>query len=416
MAVPPRSLPAFGGTPSERATTARALAFLFAAGATLVAITVLLPHGEDASDVALLVAAGLAYVTAAALAWKAPRVRTWLLQALLAFGTLLVSVCVVGGGDSASAYPLMYVWVALYAGYVFRPLVAVAETAWAAVACGVAFVIESSTPAPSAHWLMGAGTIVVAGLFTGHLTSRVRGQHADLVTVAEMAYSRADITEVGQTTCTSLRSSARADAVALLEPARDGVALELTAQAGSRESALLLEREEVLRGIQVAYCFGRAQMLIDSARGGRLRGSVVGHAQPIVCEGVTVGVLALAYDRPRHAVPARAVTAALLFAGEASVAMERAQRLARDSERRALDINDSIVQGLTVAKYAISQGHTSEGMRAIDDTLRRARELITSQLSEATAGQGGPRPGDLVRETPVEEHGAGDGAPPAPVS
>ena len=68
-----------------------------------------------------------------------------------------------------------------------------------------------------------------------------------------------------------------------------------------------------------------------------------------------------------------------------------------------IDINDNIVQGLTVAKYAIGQGHVEEGTRAIDDTLRRARQLITDQLEEATADQGGPRPGDLVRESKVEE-------------
>jgi GAF domain-containing protein len=137
---------------------------------------------------------------------------------------------------------------------------------------------------------------------------------------------------------------------------------------------------------------------------------VIGHAQPIIRDGRAVGVLALGYGRPRRSVPERAATAALLFAAEASVAMERAERLARDRERRALDINDNIVQGLTVAKYAIGQGHVAEGLRAIDDTLRRARQLITDQLTEATAGQGGPRPGDLVREAPMEELDHSDGA------
>ena len=83
--------------------------------------------------------------------------------------------------------------------------------------------------------------------------------------------------------------------------------------------------------------------------------------------------------------------------------MERAERQALARQRRAIDINDNIVQGLTVAKYAIGQGHVEEGVRAIDDTLRRARQLITDQLEEATADQGGPRPGDLVRESKVEE-------------
>ena len=93
--------------------------------------------------------------------------------------------------------------------------------------------------------------------------------------------------------------------------------------------------------------------------------------------------------------------------------MERAERQASDRERRAIDINDNIVQGLTVAKYAIGQGHVDEGVRAIDDTLRRARQLITDQLTEATADQGGPRPGDLVRGSRVEGLSADDDDAPS---
>jgi hypothetical protein len=135
---------------------------------------------------------------------------------------------------------------------------------------------------------------------------------------------------------------------------------------------------------------------------------VVGFGLAVLRDGQAVGVLAVGYSRARRTVPERAATAALLFATEASVAMERAQRQAMARERRAIDINDNIVQGLTVAKYAIGQGHVDEGVRAIDETLRRARQLITDQLTEATADQGGPRPGDLVRESRIEGLSADD--------
>ena len=67
--------------------------------------------------------------------------------------------------------------------------------------------------------------------------------------------------------------------------------------------------------------------------------------------------------------------------------MERAERQASARERRAIDINDNIVQGLTVAKYAIGQGHVDEGVRAIDDTLRRAR---AADHRPADGGDRGP--------------------------
>jgi len=386
----------------------RGLAFLFAAGASLVGISLLLPHSHNTKDAGLLVAVGLASVAAAALLRFAGRVSVRGLELILALGTVLITVCVIYGGDSASAYPLMYVWVALYAAYVFSARAATMQTLFAAGACAAAFLLQDDTRAPSVHWLMGAGTIVVAGVLTGSLTRRLRAHQADLVTVAQMANGLAEPDDFAAVTCASLRASAHADVAVLIEPGVDGSGMDVVATAGSRETARIFELESVQRAIGVALTFARPQSLVDPARHNSLAGSVVGHAQPIVRDGAAVGVLAIGYTRPRRAVPERAATAALLFATEASVAMERAERLALARERRAIDINDNIVQGLTVAKYAIGQGHVDEGVRAIDDTLRRARQLITDQLTEATADQGGPRPGDLVRGTRVEGLSADD--------
>ena len=386
----------------------RGLAFLFAAGASLVGISLLLPHSHNTNDGNLLVAVGLAYVAAACLTHFALRITVRGLQLILMLGTVLITVCVVYGGDSASAYPLMYVWVALYAAYVFTPRAAAAQTLFAAAACAAGFLLENDTHAPSVHWLMGAGTIVVAGVLTASLTYRVRAHQVDLVTVARMANGLVDPVDFAGATCANLRASAHADVAALLEPVEDGIGMNIVAQAGSRETARVLDSEPVQQAISVAYSFARPQTLLDPAQRGWFSGTVIGHAQPIVRDGRSAGVLAIAYTRRRRAVPERARTAALLFATEASVALERAERQAIARERRAIDINDNIVQGLTVAKYAIGQGHVDEGVRAIDDTLRRARQLITDQLTEATAQQGGPRPGDLVRESRIEGLSADD--------
>jgi len=388
---------------AERATMSRGLAFLFAAGASLVGISLLLPHGSNTTESSLLVAVGLAFVAAILLVRFAGRLSARDLQLVLMLGTALITVCVIYGGDSASAYALMYVWVALYAAYVFTPRAAAVQTLVAAAACAAGFLLQNDTHAPSVHWLMGAGTIVVAGLLTASLTYQVRAHQADLETVAEMASGLADRSDFAGVTCANLRASAHADAAALLEPADDGVGMQVVAQVGSSETARLFESASAQQAISVAFSFARPQQLVDHERHSWLSGSVLGYAQPVIRDGRSVGVLAVGYTRARRAVPERAVTAALLFATEASAAMERADRQALARQRRAIDINDNIVQGLTVAKYAIGQGHVEEGTRAIDDTLRRARQLITDQLEEATADQGGPRPGDLVRESKVEE-------------
>jgi hypothetical protein len=126
-----------------------------------------------------------------------------------------------------------------------------------------------------------------------------------------------------------------------------------------------------------------------------LHRSVAGLAQPVLSDGAPVGVLALAWRRPRRAVPQRAAAAAFILASTAARLLERLERLNRERERRALEINDGIVQGLVVAKYAMAAGNPSEAARAVDATLEAARRLVTAQLDEVATG--GVRPGDLVR-------------------
>src|SRR3954464_5962878 len=286
-------------TPTERATMSRGLAFLFAAGAALVGISLLLPHSHNTNEAGPLVAGGLAASTAVLLARFAGQMPVRGLQLILMLGTVLITMCVVYGGDSASAYPLMYVWVALYAGYVFSAPAAAAQTVFAAAACAAAFLLEDDTRAPSVDWLMGAGTIVVAGVLTGSLTRRLREHQADLVTVAQMANGLADPHDFAAATCANLRASAHADVAVLLEPGVDGPGMDVVALAGSRETARMFDTEAVQRAVSVAFSFARPQTLIDNARHGRLTGSVIGHAQPIVREGHAVGVLAIGYTRRR---------------------------------------------------------------------------------------------------------------------
>jgi hypothetical protein len=51
-------------------------------------------------------------------------------------------------------------------------------------------------------------------------------------------------------------------------------------------------------------------------------------------------------------------------------------------QRQALEINDSIVQGLTVAKYRLDRGDDEHSREAIEETLRKARSLITDLLGD----------------------------------
>ncbi|MDQ3756484.1 MAG: hypothetical protein M3394_01380 [Actinomycetota bacterium] len=70
------------------------------------------------------------------------------------------------------------------------------------------------------------------------------------------------------------------------------------------------------------------------------------------------------------------------------------------AQRQALEINDAVVQGLTVSKYALDTGDPVLAGAALDNTLAAARDLVSRLLHE-TSEDGRFRAGDLVREVPA---------------
>jgi PAS domain S-box-containing protein len=90
--------------------------------------------------------------------------------------------------------------------------------------------------------------------------------------------------------------------------------------------------------------------------------------------------------------------------------LRRAQEYRREIEAirarqlEALEINDAVVQGLVVAKYALELGYEEKLMESLDYTLRSAQSIVTGLLQET--GQLGFRPGDLARVTPIDAGGA----------
>jgi hypothetical protein len=389
------------GRGDERVAMARGAAFLFGAGALLVSATILLPH-RDMRLAGVLTPVGLAALVSITLIVRPRILPPRAFMPLLMLGSTLVSCCIAYGGGAAGAYAFMFVWVALYSAYFFTGR-GIATQMLVAGAVGIAaFEIGGKTPAPQAHGLMALGVSVVAAVLVAQLTARWRGQRRDLESAAAMAQGLEDPESFAEVICDALHSSTHADVTVLLEPLSDAAGLRVSGLCGDERSALLFTSTEARAALHGAFASSRRVTITSERprRRGWRRGSVLGLAQPIVRDGRAAGVLALAYQRPRGWLPERAADAALVFAAQASVALERVERLHRDRERRALEINDNIVQGLAVAKYAIGHGMIEEGVKAIDETLARARRLITDQLGEVAQAGGEVRPGDLVREQP----------------
>ncbi|HLG01771.1 MAG TPA: PAS domain S-box protein [Acidimicrobiia bacterium] len=98
----------------------------------------------------------------------------------------------------------------------------------------------------------------------------------------------------------------------------------------------------------------------------------------------------------------RQVVAAVRDVTERRRAEETARTLdaMRSRQRQAVELNDNIVQGLTVAKWAFERERLEEAQRAIERTYRAAQALIQDMLREASAVD--IAPGDLVRQSPAE--------------
>lgn len=97
---------------------------------------------------------------------------------------------------------------------------------------------------------------------------------------------------------------------------------------------------------------------------------------------VTAGI-GVYYWSLRAALPADMVTAPGTWTGSA------------DTRARALELNDTVVQTLVTAQYALEQGSVDEAREALARTLESARALASSDLQAATRPT---MPGSLVRD------------------
>jgi diguanylate cyclase (GGDEF)-like protein/putative nucleotidyltransferase with HDIG domain len=148
---------------AHRAMMARAIAFLFAAGATLtLAVLAALPHPE--ADVAgMLGTAGVAYGAALVVLLRHARIAPGAYPWIVALGTVLITFGIHFSATPTAAHALFYLWGILYSGYFLSRLTTLAQVALAVG--GSAVVLQSATPrsdhAPE-EWLLTVGALLVA--------------------------------------------------------------------------------------------------------------------------------------------------------------------------------------------------------------------------------------------------------------
>jgi diguanylate cyclase (GGDEF)-like protein/putative nucleotidyltransferase with HDIG domain len=165
-----------GSTSFESRLMAQALAGLFAAGATLSLLSVLLPHSARASVPGLLSIVGIAYVVGLVLFGRAHTISPRALPYALAWGSTLITGVAYFSGESPSPLVFFYLWIFLYSAYFFTRPELVVQIAYVGVAYGGLLLAHPPSGGIPVWWIVGMGTLLVAAVLI-----RVMREHSELL-------------------------------------------------------------------------------------------------------------------------------------------------------------------------------------------------------------------------------------------
>jgi K+-sensing histidine kinase KdpD len=76
----------------------------------------------------------------------------------------------------------------------------------------------------------------------------------------------------------------------------------------------------------------------------------------------------------------------------AADARQRSLESAAQRHRDATEVNDTLVQGMAAAKWAIEAGRTESGLRTLTETIEVGHQLVSKLMREADMGLDGHRP------------------------
>jgi diguanylate cyclase (GGDEF)-like protein len=327
----------------QPATMAAVLGGLFLAGATIGALSLVLPHPSEYDSAALWSNVGFSYVFGFAVLLGRRRLPIWALQLSVLVGTIVVTRAVYYGHDPSGYYTFWYLWICVYAYFFFGPR-------WGAVhvgAVGAAYawvLTEVSGPTPVPRWLVTVGSILVAGLLIDALATRLRRETtaaarraSNLEAVSEVARqlaTQSDPRAVGRAICSAAVSTAGASVAVLWRPTVAGDALQADAAAGTDVEGLHLPFVTPASGsIQVFTSAEDRFEQLDKSSAHELGPAFDAGAalwEPVLKdEGAAVGVLAVYWRDRLDQVSSETRRAVSLLALEAAIAIDRGELLGR---------------------------------------------------------------------------------------
>ncbi|HEX7292671.1 MAG TPA: HD-GYP domain-containing protein [Conexibacter sp.] len=164
-----------GGT-FEARVRVLVLASFYLAGATLVLVTLALPHAAAANEPGLLAIALNAYLIGGLMLWQSRRVPQRALPFALAWGSVLVTGVAWCSAEHPSPLVFFYLWVFLYSAYFFDSRTGAAQLALVGVLYGVLLIAQPPEAGAGAWWIVGMATMTIAAIVI-----RVMRTHVELL-------------------------------------------------------------------------------------------------------------------------------------------------------------------------------------------------------------------------------------------
>lgn len=172
---------------------------LFGFGATIGAVSLIVPHPDSFNDTALWSNVALSYAGAITCFVGAYKLPVLPLYVFVFVGVFAVTRAAYYTGEPSGFYTLFYVWIGLYAVFFFSRRMALFYLA----TIGVAYawlLIEFDASAAATRWLTTIGTVAVAAFLIDSLVGRVRRIASESAEIArERAELLATLAEVART-------------------------------------------------------------------------------------------------------------------------------------------------------------------------------------------------------------------------
>ena len=161
--------------PATRATLARTAALLSGSAAAICLAGVFLPGEMQLHDDVLLAAAAAGAALCAFLVVANERIPEWTYHPIGVLGTAIATAAAYGWGTASAYGPLLYVWVAIFAFYVFTRGAALVHLALMAAAYALALALEDPAENPLDGWIATVITLFGTGLFVLEVRDRLAG-------------------------------------------------------------------------------------------------------------------------------------------------------------------------------------------------------------------------------------------------